>query len=456
LKVIEVVKSPNRIAEIVRTWPSLKRRGLAVDGCVVKRVRPTDEGDLELEYQLLLVNCRTAEPFKSTILGKIYPDGKGEKKYRKLLESFEGREQDSVEPDMRNFALYVPELSLLLRSPCMDEKLPGLDVALEPEAMKPLLARYLEADTAGRESIQSCAIETLRYKAGKRYILRYALETVDAEDGRTHQRSFIGKMYSDPVRATRVFTVMQQMVELGFGRDATDGIRIPHPYGYLDELQMIVMEDVPGSQLKEDLSAPRFVDDLQAAARALVKIHRCPIKTDSAHQEKTEKKYQHEEQIAALDEWVTKAVQVYPEAKESIEQTFRTIAALDHDLDDVEPTLVHASFSLREVLVGDNGVTIVDLDRLCNADPALDLGKLLANLKHKSDEDGLPQELIHDYGLAFLAAYDPNMPAELLRRADYYYRACLMRVACRCSLQPKKQTLVAALLDEAMRGLPHL
>jgi aminoglycoside phosphotransferase (APT) family kinase protein len=262
-------------------------------------------------------------------------------------------------------------------------------------------------------------------------------------------------MYSDPIRATRVFRTMQQMVERGFGRDAADGIRIPHPYDYLDELQMIVMEDVPGTQLKEDLFAPRFVDDLQAAAHALVKIHRCPVKLDSQHQEKTDKKYQREEQIAALEDWVAKAIQVHPEAKESLERTLATIAALDHDLDAFEPTLVHASFSLREVLVSDNGVTIVDLDRLCNADPAMDLGKLLANLKHKSDEDGLPEELIHNYGLAFLTAYDPNMPVELLRRADYYYRACLLRVACRCLLQPKKQHLAAALMNEAVRGLPH-
>src|SRR5262249_24490695 len=143
LEVLKIVKSPTRITEIVRTWPHLKTRGLAVDGCVVKKVRPTDEGELEMEYQLKLVNCRTAEPFKTTILGRIYPDGKAEKKYRKLLESFEGKDQLSEEPNLRNFALFVPELSMLLRSPCMDEKLPGLDVVLDAEAMLPILAPYL-------------------------------------------------------------------------------------------------------------------------------------------------------------------------------------------------------------------------------------------------------------------------------------------------------------------------
>jgi hypothetical protein len=455
VEVLEVVQSPSHILEIVRTWPHLKTRGIAVDGCVVKKVRPTDEGALELEYQLKLVNARTAEPFKTTLLGEIYPAGKGEKKHRKLLESLEGKEQFSAEPNLRHFVLYVPELSLLLRSPCMDEKLPGLDVALDAEAMKPLLARYLEADTAGRESIRASTIETLRYRVGKRYILRYALETVDAVDGRTHQRSFIGKMYSDPVLAAHVFTTMQQMVEHGFGRDAGGGIRIPHPYGYVDELQMIVMEDVSGWPLSEDLSSPHLVDDLQAAARALIKIHRCPVKQDSQHHEKTDREYQREERIAALAEWMAKAIQVHPEAKSALQEAFMTIVALDHDLDGYEPTLIHGSFSLREVLVGDLGVAIVDLDRLCNGDPALDLGKLLANLKHKGNEQGQPAEAIHRYAEAFLAAYDPQMPSELLPRTDYYYRACLLRTACRCSLQPKKQHLVAELLDEAMRGLTH-
>ena len=37
---------------------------------------------------------------------------------------------------------------------------------------------------------------------------------------------------------------MRELTRRGFGPDAPDGIRVPQPLGYIDRLEMVLMEDV--------------------------------------------------------------------------------------------------------------------------------------------------------------------------------------------------------------------
>src|SRR5438309_3089500 len=196
--------SPSRVLGFVEQWPDLQATGLSVDGCKVSRVRPTGDGGVELEYRFSLHRPGTADQFTATLLGRIYPDVRGESDYRELLASRRGKEHLFADANLQGLALYVPELRLLLHSSLEDEKLPGLQTALSLEAMQPLLEACLRSGLRGRALRHSpvnaarnppspfprlCEVALLHYKPGKRCTLRYRLQSEDDPESPAWPRS---------------------------------------------------------------------------------------------------------------------------------------------------------------------------------------------------------------------------------------------------------------------------
>src|SRR2546425_488486 len=275
---LDTALSPSRISAIVGNWPHLKEMGISVEGCEVRNIRPGTEGDLQLEYRFKLVNASTADRFKASIVGRVYPDQRGEQEYTRLLERWKDKEQLLADSSLQGFALYLPEHRLLLHSSLTDEKLPGLQTALDPEAMIGLLGACLQANQPAAERIHHCETYILRYNPGKRCTLRYRLEWIDPETRATRQQSMIGKLYGDGKEGARIFGLMQELETQGFGVNSTDRIRIPQLYGYLRELQMVLMEDIPDPPLAESFGSPQMTEHLRIAALALRKLHHCPLK----------------------------------------------------------------------------------------------------------------------------------------------------------------------------------
>jgi Ser/Thr protein kinase RdoA (MazF antagonist) len=209
---------------------------------------------------------------------------------------------------------------------------------------------------------------------------------------------------------------------------------------------MLLMEDVTAAPLSESLSSPRLAEHLRMAARALGKLHTCPLRVD--------RQYQMEEQIATLKWGVSKAIQVCPDLAGLLAQRLGGILESAHALRCDFPVLVHQDFQYNQVLIGSDTVTIIDLDTLCNGDAALDLGNFLAHLKWKSLQLGWTEEEVRRHAATFLSGYRLSIPAELMRRIGLYYRPCLLRLACLVARRPPWRHLAAALLDEGEQPCP--
>jgi Ser/Thr protein kinase RdoA (MazF antagonist) len=118
--------------------------------------------------------------------------------------------------------------------------------------------------------------------------------------------------------------------------------------------------------------------------------------------------------------------------------------------------LSHGDFTPAQVLLDDSAVGIVDLDTLCWADPALDLGRFLAHLELLAVKRGGPAAapLVQDLGRAFLSGYAELTPrtaaaAEARERLALYRLTTLARTALRSSRQLKdyRVELALGLLD---------
>jgi hypothetical protein len=68
-----------------------------------------------------------------------------------------------------------------------DPALPGLELALDPDAMRDLLSRHLQPLPPSAWEIMACRVSRLHYHRGDRCTLRYTLRLVEPESG--HERS---------------------------------------------------------------------------------------------------------------------------------------------------------------------------------------------------------------------------------------------------------------------------
>ena len=99
--------------------------------------------------------------------------------------------------------------------------------------------------------------------------------------------------------------------------------------------------------------------------------------------------------------------------------------------------LSHGDFTPAQVLLDGQDVAVVDLDTLCWADPALDLGRFLAHLELLAVKRGgdAATPLVHDLTRAFLRGYGEATPrtaaaAEATDRIALYKTTTLARTAC--------------------------
>jgi aminoglycoside phosphotransferase len=430
--------APATIGGIVESSPFVRQLGMAVLGCQIRKVRNRNDGCLEVEYRLKLVRASTTDKFKVTLLGKFYPDDRGEHEYARLRERWSDADARVPDPRLSSFACYVPELHLLLHPPGYEAR--GLSVALDPEAMAPYLEACLAPDGPGGDGIGCSTVEVLSGKPGRRWILRYQLVAGDGSRSST-PRSVVAKLYGDGNKGRHVFALMRELTDRGFGPDADDGVRAPQAYAYVDELGMLLMEDVGGVRLSNLLLSPGLRDHVSAAGRALAKLHRCPP-PPNVHRKTMPGR------LASLRRKVAEACQVRPELTQALEARLESVSRLAEEPPPDELVLVHGGCHLREVLVDDDRVSIVDLDTLCAADPALDVGNFLADLRWKGLRAGLDECPVKSHMETFLRAYDPPVDAGLTRRIEFYRRAFLLRRACRLALRPRVQHLALPLLRE--------
>jgi aminoglycoside phosphotransferase (APT) family kinase protein len=136
-----------------------------------------------------------------------------------------------------------------------------------------------------------------------------------------------------------------------------------------------------------------------------------------------------------------------------------SLAAAVHTLESVpaQPhVLAHGDLTPSQLLFDGPRVGILDFDKLCQAEPSLDLGRFLAYLrfaltKHGGrDADGMAARFIEAYG-------DQGGQPAPAARIDAYEICSLVRMAARSWLQlkPARLAVVCAVLEARSTQSPR-
>ena len=325
----------------------------------------------------------------------------------------------AIEEEARRRGLAAPFCSLAAEVPGW-----GMRILVSPlDPRFPALVRMSDGVFAGNAiglRTAPAAIATIRYRPGERHVLRYA-GPADVWYAKLYRPGAGGQASR---RATAVCAAV--------GRGPA-GVRAVRPVLHASE-DALVTPAVPGRP------APAGHADLETIGSLLRLIH-CgvppsePAATLAGEIDAVERAAQHVDALLPL-------------TGAALRRTLAAVRESGERAGAETATLVHGDFKLDHLLWDGAEVTVIDLDRARLGEPALDLGKMLADVRWRRAQAGLARD--GDSGDRLLHGYGP-IGAHGRARAGLYEAVFLLKAAARRAslLDPGWEEVMAATVREA-------
>jgi aminoglycoside phosphotransferase (APT) family kinase protein len=313
-------------------------------------------------------------------------------------------------------ASLIPGTAMALYRFPADRRVSALAELADSERRRRVLARTLPDDPGFWDG----RITFLRRKAERRVVAR-----LDAGDGRSAALKAHAGDFPPASRAAKV---------LGGGLSP----RTPARLGRSRKWGVVVSEWLHGGLLIDDVLDGRLAG-VAAAGAALAELHRWPP-ADLPQAGRPAETH-------ALLASARLLVRLLPTRAAEAQRLGRRIAA---ELPAEPPVaLTHGDFSADQILLGPDGIALLDLDAAVLADPARDLGIFRAALEREvvrgrlsaDGAEGIATQLLDSYGGMPAARLRPWTAAALLKLASEPFR----------HRDPEWPRAVSALLDAAER-----
>jgi len=354
--------------------------------------------------------------------------------------------QNGLMPVQRELWKEIPARGLKLEMWPFDPKFSQLVRLGNPAYVAGMLTSLGLADGLN----QLPMITPIRYRPKERHVLRY--EIPSSTDPGTAQRLY-AKLYSDAEDAARAFGVANRVVDW---LDANPvGLQGNRPEEMSEEDCVILYGHAPGIPLSHQLHRSRrwLSAQLQTIGRGLAVLHNGPEtlqdglkQNDFAKEAKVVKRASEHIQVLLPD--------TYNKIVETVEKAHEYYSHLPQE----SPTFTHSDFKSDHLLVTPQGLTLIDFDTCTLTDPALDLGKFLADLewwftlKGVSGVEEAQAELLKGYQ----GEGEPDQIIhERLARARLFHVLILVKIVVRRVPLYKKEwaTMTARMVERAAQLL---
>ncbi len=271
-----------------------------------------------------------------------------------------------------------------LELPILDRKLrQRLYRATRPELATKFLARSLPIfSKKGPARLKSIdRIEVLKYKPGRRCVLRYDLYGRYRHTKRPAHVQVIGKVFRDD-RGLRLHKLQKMLWHNGFGADAVDNIFVPDSLAYIPEMRMQVQACAPGETLNDLVEKVDIKPLIPLAARGLAKLHNLPVPIPAnGHGPLALNTYMLGDELENLERFTASLAKDRPQAMPRILALRQELLVWADRLPPLPAAApIHRDFYYSQVLFSGSQLTLIDFDLIALGDPAIDVANFMAHL----------------------------------------------------------------------------
>lgn len=312
-----------------------------------------------------------------------------------------------------------PRLGMRILVAPLDAAYPQLVRVSSPDHVAAVVARLMGDSGEGRSRGVTAAVEVtaVRYRPGQRHVLRYDCIGLDGhiQSGGT----LFAKLYSDGEGAP-AFRVATGIADWVSSSTEASSIR---PLAHVAEDGLIIYPKLTGAPLSH-YQAARAAKPLAQAGAVLRALQQAPVQLFEdvrPHSFAGEARA-----VARAGEHVGP---LFPAAGAAIDRILERAAAVEARLPGESPVLAHGDYKADHVWVGRRGITLIDFNTCSLADPALDLGKFLADLHWWYAAGG--EEQLLGVQRNFLEGYGQGIEPVRLLRARLYEVLILTKITVR-------------------------
>jgi hypothetical protein len=286
----------------------------------------------------------------------------------------------------------------------LDADFPRLARLADPAYVRELLA----ADALVGSNASGYRITPIRYRPGQRHVLRY--DPLDAGGQLDERGTLFAKVYNSD-KGARTFDVATRISD--WLAEQNNGISAVRPLRYIAAEGLVLYPRVTGTPLSDLLREPGPQVDgyLRAAGAAIRALHQTPESLIELQPHSFAKELKG---IVSASEHVHPLL---PEAGAAIARLIERARGLHDQLPQEPPAFAYGDFKADHLWVTPGGMTLIDFDTSYLSDPAIDLGKFLADIQWWYDGYGL--DGVEAAQQQFLAGYGAATPGRLARARLY-------------------------------------
>jgi thiamine kinase-like enzyme len=341
----------------------------------------------------------------------------------------------------------IPDQGMRLQIWPLDPEFPQLTRLGDPVHV----AELLDALGISHDLKQRPVVTPIRYRPGERHVLRYEFGSSEAGG----EQRIYGKLYESGEDAARAFGIAHRVVDwLNANDQVLQGNR---PAAMSQEDRVILYPHAPGIPLSHQLKrSGRWLSaQLQTIGRALAILHSGPESLQSGLKQNDFGKE------AKVVKRASEHIQVLlPETYDRILAILEKAQERYFQLPQEKPTFTHSDFKADHILSTAQGLTLIDFDTCTLTDPAMDLGKFLADLQWWFTRQGVSG--VEDAQAELLKGYvkgagSESVIQERLARARLFHTMILAKIAIRRVPLFKKDwaAMTSRVIEQAAKVLDH-
>jgi hypothetical protein len=296
-------------------------------------------------------------------------------------------------PEIKPFAspvAMVEDLKMTLSVFPIDGMIPTLVDTTDPNTVAEILSKTLPEALSGEFVIDNVQLLLAHYGRYKRCVLRYSVDGKQTATQAPQNETVYGKIDADGL-GSQISPIIDALRDALQKPDLLYRFRVPRSLGYLPDLQLLLMEALPGKPFfKPLLKAWIDNNNHQTAANESLPndedarldkaIQTCALMAATLHSSniKLGRQTRLEMQVEKLQESADVISQVYPELGAQIDSWIQQAVDFAKAYPAMPLCFSHGDFTYTQLIFDGKEGGLVDFDTMCQAEPAQDLGHYLA------------------------------------------------------------------------------
>ena len=345
---------------------------------------------INMQYKLKIQGNTNNQTIATMVNARLFPDLiECENYLHQVLVPIAARMDNR--PEMGPFSspvAIIKDLKMTLSAFPIDGLIPTLVDATDPNKIAHILAEILPEALSGEFLIKEVRLLPAHYGRYKRCVLRYSIDGIQAETQTPQNMTVYGKVDADGLGGLTV-PIISALREHLHEPDVPYRFRVPQSLGYFPDLQLLLMEALPGKPFFKELlktwaggshgsgnedssheKDERLEEAVRTCALIAVTLHGSNIKLG--------RHTTLEMQVAKLQESAAVLSQVFPELGAQVDSWINQTIEFAQAYPAMPLCFSHGDFTYTQLIFDGQEGGLVDFDTMCQAEPAQDLGHYLA------------------------------------------------------------------------------